>query len=149
MANIIKCDCNAGMERFFLSKTASGDTNISRDVKYYVFFDIFDPNTPAERRQLRVVDIETEEEIMKINLNDNGGLKPLKGLTKQYKPTVKPNPKYDQACEIEVERVFYAEINLSADADVEVFLVIVPLTLRRDRRRYLLFKGPAGILPLE
>src|SRR5687768_15069617 len=97
MSNII-CDCNAGMERCFLSKTSSGDTDISKDAVYSIYFDIISPNTVTEVRQLRIVERATSNLIVTIPLNNDGGLKPLNGLTAPYKPTVKPNIKRNINC---------------------------------------------------
>ncbi len=132
MPTRIYCDCNCSTERYFLTKK-----DLSKNASYSVFFDLTGSGTPTEKRQLRILDKATGNLLLTVNLNDNAGLKPLKGLVEQYKPHVNPNPRVDTSCKFENERVFYADINLTDDPGISVVFKIEPDTTTTDRRHYL------------
>ena len=133
---VVRCDCNAGMERFI-----KANVNVSASRRYYVYFDLRNPDRPNESRRLRVLLRSNNAELLSATLNDNGGLKPTRGLTRQYRPNVKPNPKLNKKCHTERVRVFYAEINLTSDSGKEIIFNIVPATSTNDVRRFLSFAG--------
>jgi len=141
MPSIIFCDCNAGMERVFLSRTPLGDSDISRNVNYNIYFDMHYVGTPFEQRYIRVLDPISGVVLQTIPLNDAGGAKPMNGDIAPHMPTSRPNLKADVPCDIEQERVFFAEENLSSDPAINVELRIIPATDIADMKRVLFFDG--------
>jgi len=141
MGSNITYDCNAGMERAFIAKAGDSSRNISDDNVYDVYFEIVDSETGNERRKLEVYKRSTTRKVLTVNLNNNGGRKPLDNLTTSYKPTEKPDIRTDISSNVEFERVFYAEIDLAAAANLVVIFNIVPNDNMDDYMRYLSFTG--------
>jgi hypothetical protein len=140
MATKIKCDINAGMERVFKFLDGGKPCSISRNAKFDVLFEVKDPNTPKEKRFFHVIDRSTGVQKFKIPLNDRAGVKPLNGHTAHYEPNRRPNLKKGFPVDIDSQRVIFAEINLSADPTMEVYLRIDIKNKSEDKRRFLSFK---------
>ena len=140
MGRIITYDCNASTERVFRSKTSTGsDRNISKDAVYKIFFDIIDSDTAAEKRQLRVVNINTDD-VLLIDLNDAGGRKPI-NTGAQNKPQTNPNPRFGVQSDVETERVFYVGENLSDSSGIRVVFNFVRKSSTDDKIKFLVFTG--------
>jgi hypothetical protein len=150
----VTCNCNAGTERSFLSRTAGGDTNLSKHQNFDVFFDLDHPNQPTEKRQLRVVDRTTGKAILEVPLNENGGLKPTLGQIAAHQPLVLSRPRPNVSIDTDQERLFFANVNLSADAGIDLRFIIDPEDEQTDKRRFLSFQSikpnfPAALKGLE
>jgi len=152
MPTIITCRfVNAGMERIFTSLDGQGQpVDISINGKYSVFFDIINPKTANEQRFLRVVERATGVEKLNARLNDAGGAKPFSGNLQPNQPEIRTNLVPDVSCDIDLERIFFAEINLSADPRIEIRLCICPKNTVDDNKRFLSFrKTGIAILDIE
>jgi hypothetical protein len=143
MATEIRCDMNAGMERIFTFRKNNLPFDLSRNARLAVFFDVLNPHTILEQRYLRVIERTTGIQKLNVRLNNFAGVKPVGGHIGQHEPTRRPNPKMNYPVDVDVERVFFAEINLSADPAIEVYLRIDPHNDQDDSRRYLSFKRTA------
>jgi hypothetical protein len=148
MPNPITCHLNAGMERLLTFRENGHPHDISGDNRFSIFFDVVYSPTGNEQRYIRVIDNSTGIEKFKVRLNPRGGAKPLNGDTGMYEPDRRPNHRSPYRVNIETHRVFLAEINLSADPDIELYLRIDPKNNLEDQRRYLSFIK-TGVTALE
>ncbi len=128
MPTIVKYVCNAGMERVFVSLTDEKvPVDISKNREYAVFFVIKNPLTAEETRYLSVVLKEDNTEKLRVPLNKNGGHKPAFNNTAVYRPNFRRFIKEDKS-DVELERMFFAETNLTDDLNMDVRLLIKPAT---------------------
>jgi len=140
MSKPVNCDINAGMERVFRFLKAGKPCSISRNARFDVIFEVVNANKANEQRFFRVIERSTGKEKLKVPLNDLAGVKPLNGHKTQYEPQRRPNPFLGYPVDITMQRVVCAEINLSADPAIEVYLRIDERDDQNDKRRYLSFK---------
>jgi hypothetical protein len=146
MPQIIECDLNAGMERLLSFGENGNSPDIAKNDRFSVYIDIVNPNTGNEQRYIRVVEKATGNE-RKVLLNQRGGAKPSNGNNGMYEPRRRRNPRLRYDVDIETHRVFFSEINLSADPSIEVYLRIDTYNDLEDHRRYLSFVR-TGLTPL-
>ena len=128
------------MERVFKYLDSGKPCSISRNAQFDVLFEIVKPNTPQEQRFFRVIDRNSGEEKLKVRLNERAGGKPLNGFLNQYEPDRRPNLRENFPVDIDSHRVVFAEVNLSADPEIEVYLRIDIRNKSEDKKRYLSFR---------
>jgi len=150
MADIF-CDLNAGMERsFYASLPDSDPIDLTKHANYHLYFDLVPGSDPdSEQRHLRVVPKGEEEAILTVKLNKNAGYKPADGTVTPYKPTVKPMIFRRVRISTDEERIFFADVNMSATAGISVIMTIDPYNTEVDNRRYLTFSSTSESFPSE